>query len=204
MKVKFKIILSLLSVVSIGCKAQNVEPQNMKDVYKIVNAQLEILDTYDFYKKSYIVNKSRFYFSNDIFKCQLNYANFNLARKKTDSIKKLSIPIKKKETLLKDIEKTFIQVDIGEYISEDDFNTMRNNLSDKSIKWNKSLIDRELTKKNDKQTIKLSVPVFTDKGNYAIMFVEFFDSLQAHIFKKDDDGWSFYCLYPKTFYNNIE
>lgn len=63
---------------------------------------------------------------------------------------------------------------------------MKENLTSKSWRWDKDLVNSEMTKIKNYNSVRFSAPVLNTKGDYAIMFVKFDSSIEARVYKR---GW---------------
>lgn len=79
------------------------------------------------------------------------------------------------------------------FFSKQDFTSMRNQLKRNTIKDWSEFIDSSyfLTEKKDskQKQVSTSIPVFVKNNNFAIIYVEFYNSGDLRIFKKINEKW---------------
>lgn len=137
-----------------------------------------------------------FAFSSEHFKCMFSNPNYELARKETDSITALDIPDDRKKMLVKKIEEKYLADFVPNVVRPEEIQRMKENLKSKPWKWDQDLIRNKMTKGLDYNTVRFSVPLINTYKNYAIMFLKFDNSIEAHVYKKEGDIWMYYCYYP--------
>jgi hypothetical protein len=181
---------------NLGCGVQKNLVQNESEVYQIVNLQSRLLSEHRLYYKSYVVDKSMFSFPNKYFKCIFLNPKYELARKETDSITALNISEDRKRMLVKKVEERYLSDFVPNILPKEEIDGMKENLTSKSWRWDKDLVNSEMTKIKNYNSVRFSAPVLNTKGDYAIMFVKFDSSIEARVYKKEDGTWTYYCYYP--------
>ncbi|MBU3026530.1 hypothetical protein Q4603_11925 [Zobellia galactanivorans] len=189
--------LMLLNLLS--CKAKQIILIEKNDeVYEIVNSQLQSFRGHVLYKKSYpvAITDLNFYQSSGFFKCKMENPNFEVAKHKTDSIRRLNKSELVKKKLIDEIEKKYIAGHISDLISLEDYEYMKQNTISEELNWEEEKIKgRLVSSKSQKNLVRFSLPVISKSNKWAIMLIKFENSLQAHVYRKNDSQWSSFCSY---------
>ena len=96
----------------------------------------------------------------------------------------------------KKIEEKYLADFVPNVVRPEEIQRMKENLKSKPWKWDQDLIRNKMTKGLDYNTVRFSVPLLNTYKNYAIMFLKFDNSIEAHVYKKEGDIWMYYCYYP--------
>ena len=193
-----KIVILLMSLMSMACSSQRSSLDLDDEIYRIINLELENNESINLYFKSYSneeYDEDYIRTSGSGYNCMLDVVNPDLVRRKLDSIEKISsLPKGKRDSLgVLLVKKNTIQ-EVWKSLPQTEAEQLSKNYISRVIKWDRAKIeDYEMRIVRKKWNRKFSVPVFNNDKTLAMMFIEYPNSLASHFYIKKNGTWYSYC-----------